>query len=250
MGMSLQRIRTIKPEFFVHEELAQLPFVARLLYIGLWTVADREGRLEDRPSRLKALLFPYDAVNVDQLIERLAQRGFVRRYLVEERACIDIPTFRSHQCPNLHEKSSTLPACTETSVQAHACRKNRLGKGTGTGTGTGTGRSIDSLRSSQGDTSPEFDAFWKLYPRKRHKPAALRAWRAVTGEAHLDAILAGVTRWIASAQWQQGYCEDPATFLNQRQWEDEAPAAPTGRTEDTTAQQVARLRARLTQEGT
>ena len=42
-GMGLQRIRTIKPEFFLHEDLARVSFAGRLLYIGLWTVADCVG---------------------------------------------------------------------------------------------------------------------------------------------------------------------------------------------------------------
>jgi len=68
-----------------------------------------------------------------------------------------------------------------------------------------------------------FDRFWKPYPKKRHKPAAVRAWKGVDGARHLEAILVGVEAWKQSAQWQSGRIEDPATFLNQRQWEDPVP---------------------------
>jgi hypothetical protein len=86
---------------------------------------------------------------------------------------------------------------------------------------------------TQGDaTSPRptelgFETFWKPYPKKRHKPAALRAWKAVDGARHLEVILAGVERWQASEQWQGGRIEDPSTFLRQRQWEDAVPATVT-----------------------
>ena len=50
----MARIRSLKPEFFKDEDLALLPFEARILYSGLWCYADREGRLEDRPKYLKA----------------------------------------------------------------------------------------------------------------------------------------------------------------------------------------------------
>jgi hypothetical protein len=76
---SLMRIRTIKPEFWKSEHLADLPPFARLLFIGLWNCADREGRLEDRPKRLKAELFPYDDVDVDALLSVLAKWGFIVR---------------------------------------------------------------------------------------------------------------------------------------------------------------------------
>jgi hypothetical protein len=71
-----------------------------------------------------------------------------------------------------------------------------------------------------------FDRFWAIYPKKRHKPAAVRAWKAIDGARHLEAILAGVERWQASEQWEAGRIEDPATFLRQRQWEDPVPSAP------------------------
>ncbi len=62
----MARIRTIKPQFFLNEELAELPAMVRLLFIGLWTQADREGRLLDRPKRLKAEIFPYDNFDVEK----------------------------------------------------------------------------------------------------------------------------------------------------------------------------------------
>ena len=43
------RARNIKPGFFKNDALAELDFAGRLLFIGLWGIADRAGRLEDRP---------------------------------------------------------------------------------------------------------------------------------------------------------------------------------------------------------
>jgi hypothetical protein len=100
----------LKPGFFKNEDLARLPFAGRLLYAGLWTLADREGRLEDRPSRLKIELFPYDPVDVDALLAELAAGGFVRRYTVNGWRVIAIPTFLAHQRPHIRELASVLPA--------------------------------------------------------------------------------------------------------------------------------------------
>jgi hypothetical protein len=54
----MARCRIISPTHFQNEILAELPIEARWLYLGLFTEADREGRLEDRPVRLKAVLLP------------------------------------------------------------------------------------------------------------------------------------------------------------------------------------------------
>jgi hypothetical protein len=90
--------------------------------------------------------------------------------------------------------------------------------------------SLSFASLTQGAEAPRvtelgFDRFWATYPKKRHKPAAARAWKAVDGARHLEAIVAGVERWQASEQWQGGRIEDPSTFLRQRQWEDAVPAA-------------------------
>ena len=68
-----------------------------------------------------------------------------------------------------------------------------------------------------------FDIFWKAYPRKVGKPAAQKAWKGIKGiESHSGEVLAGVSRWIAHWTDKQ-FIPYPATFLNQRRWEDEIP---------------------------
>jgi len=48
----MARSRNIKPGFFRNEMLAECSPLARLLFAGLWCLADRFGRLEDRPKRI------------------------------------------------------------------------------------------------------------------------------------------------------------------------------------------------------
>lgn len=94
----MARIRTIKPEFFLHERLAELSALHRLLFIGLWTLADRDGRLEDRPKRIKAAILPYDNRNVDIMLGELHEHGFITRYDGPDGGeYIEIPAFAKHQ---------------------------------------------------------------------------------------------------------------------------------------------------------
>lgn len=93
----MARIRTIKPDFFKNEQLADLPMTARLLFIGLWTLADKEGRLEDRPKRIKVELFPYDNLDCDKELARLQNSGFIIRYEVGEMKVIKVLNFTIHQ---------------------------------------------------------------------------------------------------------------------------------------------------------
>src|SRR5690606_10081897 len=95
----MARSRNIKPGFFMNEKLVELPFEARLMFIGLWTLADREGRLEDRPLRIKMSLFPADNVNTDELLQMLHDSGFIQRYEVDDQAYIEVTAFKKHQNP-------------------------------------------------------------------------------------------------------------------------------------------------------
>lgn len=105
----MARTRLLHPEFFRHEEIASLDPWARLLFQGLWTVADKEGRLEDRPRRIKADLFPYDDVDVDELLDVLVGRGFLVAYEAGGRGFLCVPSFIRWQNPHPKEKPSEIP---------------------------------------------------------------------------------------------------------------------------------------------
>src|SRR5688572_879723 len=96
-GLTMARLRTLKPEFFTHEQLCELSPLHRLLYEGLWCYADRVGRLEDRPRFLKTVILPNDACNVEPKLDDLERSGFIHRYEVDGRRFIHIPAFLRHQ---------------------------------------------------------------------------------------------------------------------------------------------------------
>jgi hypothetical protein len=106
----MPRARNIKPAFFKNEQLVELDFDRRLLFIGLWCLADREGRLEDRPKRIKMEIFPADDVNIDAALNDLAKAGFIVRYEVGDGAFIEVLNFTKHQRPHHKEQASTIPA--------------------------------------------------------------------------------------------------------------------------------------------
>ncbi len=106
----MSRARNIKPGFFKNELLVELPFEVRLLFIGLWTMADREGRLEDRPTRIRMELFPADSVDVNAGLQGLHDKGFILRYEAQGAQYIQILAWKKHQNPHVKEQASTIPA--------------------------------------------------------------------------------------------------------------------------------------------
>ena len=107
----MPRIRNIKPEFFDDEGIGSLSPLARLCFIGLWTQADREGRLEDRPDRLKVRLFPYEKkLDMPALISELCAEGCISRYNVNGSHYLLIRKFKEHQYLSKREPESSLPS--------------------------------------------------------------------------------------------------------------------------------------------
>lgn len=103
------RSRNLKPGFFKNDELGRLAPLARLLYAGLWCLADRCGRLKDRPAMIRAEVLPYDECNIDDLLHALHEGGFIIRYEAEGTKCIEIPKFVEHQNPHHREAESVIP---------------------------------------------------------------------------------------------------------------------------------------------
>lgn len=105
----MARIRTIKPEITMDEELAELGFAARWFFINLWCHCDREGRCEDRPKMLQAKILPWDLkVDADTLLKELDPK-FVIRYEVEGKKYLQVRTFVKHQRPKPEEQPSVIP---------------------------------------------------------------------------------------------------------------------------------------------
>jgi hypothetical protein len=81
-----------------------------LLFIGLWTLADREGRLDDRPKKIKISLFPADDIDIDECLNELVKFNFIIRYEVDGDRYIQVLNFTKHQMPHHKEVASVIPA--------------------------------------------------------------------------------------------------------------------------------------------
>ena len=84
------------------------------------------------------------------------------------------------------------------------------------------------ISPSKGDE--RFDRFWKAYPKRKGKGAALKAFTKlkVTDEM-LETMLAAIEAQKKTAQWQKEggqYIPMPSTWLNQMRWEDDADELP------------------------
>lgn len=113
----MARARNIKPGLFKNELLGVADPLLTLLFQSLWCLADRDGKLEDRPLRIKAETFPYrEGLDVNGYLTELARLGFICRYSVSGIDYIQVLNFSKHQNPHNTEKKSEIPNMPEESA--------------------------------------------------------------------------------------------------------------------------------------
>ncbi len=173
----MARARNIKPSFFKNEELAELSFEARLLFIGTWTLSDREGRLEDRPKRIKMEIFPADSIDVDRLLTKLHEAEFIHRYEINGERYIQVLAFLKHQNPHHREPASVIPPCPSLRQNADGTwsrpRADDLFEAAGASGSPGASRA-DSLIPDSPSRIPDSPSRIPL-PGEKHSAASRRA---------------------------------------------------------------------------
>ena len=256
------RTRYLKPGFFKNHILAKLEPLARILFEGLWLMADREGRLKDYPERIKAEILPYDNCEVDEFLGDLNNNGFIIRYSNSTNNYIQITNFHRHQYPHKNEPPSTIPAPSgtqeDTPIQkseSHERTSIQESESSHTPPSQASAKSVRegikrtrkdkkrkaSICTSDDVRSPEdFLIFWDAYPKKVGKQRALKAWKKLIKEKKLPdlaCILDAIREQKTWTQWREEggkYIPHPATWLNDGRWDDKPtePMAPPEKTRD------------------
>jgi hypothetical protein len=237
----MARSRNIKPAFFLNEQLVELPYSTRLLFIGLWCLADREGRLENRPKKIKMQLFPADDLDIPEALLGLYAAKLITLYTIDSIKYIQIDGFNKHQNPHHKEADSTIPACTLPDKPEALPSTTVL--------------IPDSLNLIPDSGLPEkilvpsvksrFLDFYAVYPKKKDKAKAEAAWKRHKLDSIADKIINDViNRSTNESSWQdKQYIPLPTTYINGKRWEDEINTevyknAKTRQTKPTSCQQL------------
>jgi len=111
----MARIRTIKPEAFVSESLAEVSVNAERTFFGLLTQADDHGRFRDNAAVINGLLWPLRAehtpVHAEEDLHQLAEAGLICRYVgCDGRRYLHVVKWFEHQKVD-KPSQSRLPSC-------------------------------------------------------------------------------------------------------------------------------------------
>lgn len=221
----MARIRTIKPEFWKHEGLCELPEATHMFAAALLNYADDYGYFNANPKLIESELYPLrkPSVKIPEMLRSLATMGYIalgdgadgRRYG-------RVVNFSSHQRIShpAKEKLSQISITWDNSGNPpEPLRKitETLRPEQGTGKGTGNREEVSASR---------FQDFWLACPKKVGKGKAETLFKAACSKTSPDLLIEAMRRY---AKTQVGldptYTAHPATWLSQRRWEDEAPGA-------------------------
>ena len=251
------RARNLKPGFFQNEYLAELQPLARILFCGLWCSADRNGRLEYRPKKLKAEILPYDDVDVALLVKDLetSPDRFIYRYTVAGREYIQISNFSSHQEPHPREKalwpapeeadaasnqqpSENLPETCQIRFLSSSLNPSSLNPSSlNPSLLNHKEESKECVAASPQKTAKtlvypsDFELFWQEYPSHIDKRRSYGCWKARQKEGITsDQLTACAGNYAAARRGEdQRFTMHPSTFLGPgRRWEEFLEAKKKG----------------------
>jgi hypothetical protein len=86
--IKMARIRTVKPEFWTSEQVAECSTTTRLLFIGMWNFCDDGGNHPASLKSLKMQIFPSDDISVlsiGDMVNELVENGLITQYTVNNK---------------------------------------------------------------------------------------------------------------------------------------------------------------------
>lgn len=123
------RARSLKPSLFSNEVLGTSDPLLTILFQGLWCLADREGRLQDRPLKIRAEVFPYRGhlagKKIEAMLQCLNDHGLVVRYESGGQRFIQVVNFLRHQRPHRNEPPSKIPKVTEKDLRPSSSKGSK-----------------------------------------------------------------------------------------------------------------------------
>ena len=219
--MAQNQRRMIYTKLWTSEQFSRLPDRGKLLYIGMITLADDDGRLMANPAYLRGQIFTYDDItvldvlNLRDIIEKV---GLIDVYKLNDSEYIQHPNWESYQIIRSDMYiPSRFPDRNGLVAKPIQNRYKNV---------------IQDKISKDKIIQIPFDEFWKLYPNKVEKKKAEIKWNKLTLEVQKK-IIDDLPQRVVGEKWKKEngrFIEMPTTYLNGERWNDEIKKTNTKQT--------------------
>lgn len=219
----MARIRTIKPEFFVSAQIADVSPTCRLLFIGMWLFCDDAGIHPASARQLKMEVFPGDDIttaDVQRMIDDLLRVGVLIEYESQGQSYWQVTGWH-HQ--KIERPRYQYPQPDSTTPRRHVGDNSTTPRSLTVPETTvpETTRVRTSTRKRVGVYSESFERWWLAYPRKVGKGAGYRAYQSACKRTDAETLQAAVEEFAASDKAHGDWCPHASTWLNEDRWEDD-----------------------------
>ena len=224
--------RILKESICTSDSIDQLSAFEETVFYRLIVNCDDFGRFDGRPKIIASKLFPLKDIRTNQIesaLRALTSAELVILYEVDGKPFLQMKTWDRHQ--QIRAKKSKYPAPESGNITSASICNQMISDDS-----TCPRNPIQSESESESNTKDNvrvnrnFEKFWVIYPKKVGKGAAEKAFdRIHVTDDLMNVMIDAIAKAKQSAQWQEEngrFIPNPATWLNQRRWEDE-PQKPS-----------------------
>jgi len=225
------RNRMIKKEFWNSHRILSIAIPERLLFVGMWNMADDDGILKNSPLQIKATLFPVDSHItlgiIEEYIKNMMGVGLIQ--LNCDKTLIKIKKWKDHQridkpTPSRYkfiEEDINVSNSVPRVLKEDYGRKEHKGK-----EHKGTKKNIKEIKEKevvQDKTLELFNSFYSIYKRKQDKKRAYTAFKNLTRSNQVLCIEGVQTynKWIELNTVESSMIKLPSTYIRSESWMDE-----------------------------
>lgn len=229
--------RIIKDSIKTSKKINALSDFQFRLWVHLIVSADDYGRGFADPELVKNLVFPrrnrVTESDVGKALSKLAGMGCISLYEVDGESYFCFPRWSDHQ--RIQTKVSKFPAPVEN--EAIQCNQPCSTVSHGDSPSESRIQNPELITPytppSGGDSGDDgaFESFWAAYPRHVAKDKARTAFGKVP-KSEIPELMAALEKHKRSDQWTKDggqFIPHPATWLNQKRWQGDAPPAGKGK---------------------
>jgi hypothetical protein len=224
----MARIRSIKPEFWTSEQVADCSPTARLLFIGLWSFCDDQGVHPASAKRIKMEVFPADSFTIEQMdgfIAELLNAGLLTKFTAEgddffavtgwKHQKIEKPTNKYPAPPSRKTIADHSPTTSrEVAEPSPPERKGEERKG----------EEKKDNRAANASLKADFKIWYDAFPLHVAPGEAERAYLKARKTVDAEILLAAARAYMAKPDRDIKFTKHPATWLNKQCWLDEQPS--------------------------
>lgn len=222
----MPRKRMIDPAIWTDEKFGALSVLSKLLFIGLVSNADDDGRGNASSNYLKAVLLPYDVKvsvkSIESACDEIAKTMNIVFYRENETSKTHYQILKFHDWQTINRPTpSKIPQYDESVFQRVFSEHSLSNHGTLTPNRIEV-KLIEDKRIEKNIYSESFERLWKEYPKNAgsSKSKAYASFEKLNlDDETLEKIFASIRILKDTKQWLDGYVPHLATFLNQKRWE-------------------------------